>query len=166
MQSAADLTIAAEPFDSADAQRLIADLNQTLAIGYLPEQQFGRKLQAHHLAGGRGIFFVARANGEAVGCGGLLRLDDRTAEVKRMYVDPEFRGQRIGARILGELEAAAARMNIEKLVLETGIHQEAAIGLYLRAGFARIPCWGEYAASATSVCFERRLKRSEMKRKW
>ena len=44
-----------------------------------------------------------------------------------------------------------------RLVLETGVHQEAAIALYRRAGFAEIDCWGEYASSPTSICFEKNL---------
>jgi ribosomal protein S18 acetylase RimI-like enzyme len=43
------------------------------------------------------------------------------------------------------------------LVLETGIHQAKAIGLYRRAGFKPIPWRGEYAETLTSVCFEKRI---------
>jgi hypothetical protein len=46
---------------------------------------------------------------------------------------------------------------VKRLVLETGIHQEAAIALYLRAGFTQVDCWGESATSATSVCYEKSL---------
>jgi len=44
-------------------------------------------------------------------------------------------------------------------VLETGIYQAEAIGLYRRAGFKPIRCWGEYAETLTSVCFEKRIDR-------
>jgi len=43
------------------------------------------------------------------------------------------------------------------LVLETGVFQEEAIGLYLGAGFTQVACWGEYATAATSVCYEKQL---------
>jgi hypothetical protein len=43
------------------------------------------------------------------------------------------------------------------LVLETGVYQEEAIGLYLQAGFTLIDCWGEYSTSPTSVCYEKQL---------
>jgi len=40
-------------------------------------------------------------------------------------------------------------------VLETGIYQDEAIGLYRRAGFSQIDCFGDYANVPTSVCFEK-----------
>jgi len=46
---------------------------------------------------------------------------------------------------------------VSRLVLETGIHQNGAISLYRRAGFALIDCWGEYVSSPSSVCFEKIL---------
>ena len=41
--------------------------------------------------------------------------------------------------------------------LETGPLQPEAIGLYARAGYREIPCFGAYAAGQASRCFERRL---------
>ena len=152
-----DLTLAAEPFNSTDAQRLIAALDQELARRYRPEQRFGPNLKREHLEEGRGVFLVARVERRAIGCGALRRLDDATGEVKRMYVDPDLRGQGVGARILGELEASAAAMGFRRLVLETGVHQAEAIAVYRRTGFNPIPCWGEYATSETSVCYEKLL---------
>jgi putative acetyltransferase len=49
-------------------------------------------------------------------------------------------------------------MGVKRLVLETGVHQEAAFALYRRAGFVQIDCWGEYESSPTSVCFEKHLE--------
>jgi putative acetyltransferase len=151
----ADLSIAAEPFDSADAQRLIQALDAGLAERYPPEQRFGPNLKAHHLIEGRGVFLIARAGGQAVGCGALRLIDASTAEIKRMYVDPRIRGKGVGRAVLGQLEAAAREMGVTRLVLETGVHQHAAIALYRATGFSQVDCWGEYAASATSLCFEK-----------
>jgi putative acetyltransferase len=43
------------------------------------------------------------------------------------------------------------------VVLETGVHQLAALGLYQSAGYVRTPCFGAYAASPSSLCFEKKL---------
>jgi ribosomal protein S18 acetylase RimI-like enzyme len=43
------------------------------------------------------------------------------------------------------------------LRLETGIHQRAAIGLYERVGFRRIPAFGEYKEDPLSRFYEKRL---------
>jgi len=152
-----DLTIRAEPFDSDDARRLIAALDASLAEVYPPEQRFGPNLQPAHLEAGRGTFLVARHGGRAVGCGAVRVLDLGTAEVKRMYVDPDERGRGVGKAVLDSLEAAAVQLGVHRLVLETGIYQHAAIALYRRADFTPVDCWGEYASSPTSICFEKTL---------
>ena len=143
--------------DSADARRLIAELDAGLAALYPPEQRFGPNLKAEHLEDGRGTFLIARDGGRAVGCGAIRVLDGARAEVKRMYVEPARRGKGVGRSVLVELESAARAMGVRYLVLETGVHQEAAIVLYRRAGFTPIDCWGEYASSPTSICFGRAL---------
>jgi putative acetyltransferase len=151
------LTVEAEPFDSDDARRLIAALDAHLASRYPPGQRFGPNLKPEHLAPGLGTFLIARAGGRAIGCGALRLLDETTAEVKRMYVEPKLRGQGVAKEVLDHLESAAASLGARRLVLETGVHQVEAIGLYLRAGYEPIDCWGEYASSATSVCYEKKI---------
>jgi len=151
------ITVEAEPFESADARRLIAALDAHLASRYPPEQRFGPNLKPAQLAPGLGTFVIARADGRAIGCGAFRMLDGSRAEVKRMYVEPELRGHGVGKGILDHLEAAAMSVGARTLVLETGVDQVEAIGLYLRAGFSQIECWGEYATSPTSVCYEKQL---------
>jgi putative acetyltransferase len=150
-------SIAAEPFDSDDARRLIASLDAGLAELYPPEQRFGPNLKAHHLEVGRGTFLVARDGERAVGCGAIRLLDPTTAEAKRMYVEPDQRGKGVGRAVLAGLEAAAKDLGARRLVLETGIYQDAALSFYRRAGFAQVDCWGEYASSPTSICLEKQL---------
>ena len=151
------ITIAAESFESADARRLIAALDAHLSRRYSPNERFGPNLKLEHLAPGVGTFVLARAEGRAIGCGALRKLDDTTAEVKRMYVDPEVRGRGVGNKILEHLEAAGRDLGAHRLVLETGIYQAEAIALYRRAGFKPICCWGDYAETGTSACFEKRI---------
>jgi len=151
------LTITAEPFDSVDARRLIAGLDAGLAELYPPEQRFGPNLKPEHVEEGRGTFLVARDGELAVGCGAIRLLDATSAEVKRMYVEPGQRGKGVGWAVLRALEAAARQLVVERLVLETGTYQYAAIALYKRAGFVQIDCWGEYASSPNSICFEKNL---------
>lgn len=151
------LSIVPEPFDSADARRLIAALDASLAELYPPEQRFGPNLKAEHLENGHGTFLVAREHGRAVGCGAVRLLDSTTAEAKRMYVEPDRRGNGVGRAVLAGLEAAAKQLGVRRLVLETGIYQDAALAFYRRAGFTPIDCWGGYASSPTSICLEKPL---------
>ena len=151
------IRIAAEPFDSADARRLIAALDADLGQLYSPEQRFGPNFKAEQIEGNRGTFLVARDGDRAVGCGAIRVTGPTTAEAKRMYVEPAYRGKGVGRAVLAGLEAAARELGVERLVLETGVYQEAAIALYRGAGFIQVDCWGEYTTSPTSVCFEKNL---------
>jgi len=152
-----NLTVAPEAFDSADARRLIAALDAELGALYPPEQRFGPNFKAEQIEGGRGTFLIARHDGRAVGCGAIRLIDETTAEVKRMNSEPTRRGTGVGRGVLESLEAAARDLGVRRLVLETGVHQHAAIGLYRSAGFTQVDCWGEYLSAPTSVCYEKHL---------
>ena len=152
-----DLSIRPGHFDSADARRLISALDAELGALYPPEQRFGPNFKADQIEGGRGTFLIARQGGRAVACGAIRLLDETTAEVKRMYSEHSVRGTGVGRAVLESLEAVARDLGVRRLVLETGVHQHAAIGLYARAGFTQVDCWGEYAASPTSACYEKNL---------
>ena len=160
---AAGLSISVEPFESAEALKLVAALDAELGALYPPENRFGPRFTARHAEEGRGTFLVVRLEGKAVGCGAFTLLDHVTAEVKRMYVAPEVRGRGAGRAVLDRLETKAKALGVDRLVLETGVHQHDAIRLYERAGFTRIECWGDYAAVPTSVCYEK-IIRSEVAR--
>lgn len=149
--------IAEDSFRSEDARSLVDALDAELSQLYRPDQRFGPNLKPEHLDDGRGVFLIARDGAEAVACGAIRVLDQDTAEVKRMYSKPGRRGQGAGRAILDGLEARARQMGIRRLVLETGIHQQAAIALYRKAGFEPVDCWGEYLTSETSVCFAKDL---------
>jgi GNAT superfamily N-acetyltransferase len=105
----------------------------------------------------RAAFVVARINTQPVGCGAIRRIDEATAEVKRMYVTPAGRGQGISRRILATLERAASDFGYHSIRLETGIYQTRAIGLYESSGYRRIPAFGHYVGNPISVCYEKLL---------
>ena len=157
---------ASEPFliepaglDDPDARSLIERLDGELRPQYEADAAHF-DLDAGSVTEDRGSFVVARLAGEAVACGAIRRLDDHVAEVKRMYVTPEARGRKIGAAVLDRLEAIAERLGVTDVVLETGVHQHAAIGLYHAAGYARTELWGEYLASPdTSLAYRKELRR-------
>jgi GNAT superfamily N-acetyltransferase len=100
---------------------------------------------------------VVRDGDRAVRCGAIRLLDPTTAGVKRMYVDPDHRGNGVGWAVLASLEAAARQLGVQRLVLETGVHQDAAISLSPRRLHAD-RLLGEYATSPTSLCFEKYLE--------
>jgi putative acetyltransferase len=146
------IAIGREPLDGAAARTLIAALNAELLGRYPEEGATHFRLDLAEVAPGNGTFLVARRGGTAIGCGAIRRRDAAAAEVKRMYVVPAARGQRVGVAILAALEAEARRLGVARLVLETGARQPEALALYRRQGFVDIPRFGEYVDSVLSLC--------------
>lgn len=103
------------------------------------------------------LFLVARnVDGRAAGCAALVDRGEY-AEVKRMYVDDDSRGQGVGRRLLEHLVMFAAMSGKQVLRLETGIHQLDAIGLYEHAGFVRREPFGDYRPDPLSLFMEKHL---------
>jgi putative acetyltransferase len=72
-------------------------------------------------------------------------------------VEPDARQRGLGRAILEKLEASAHRLGYRLIRLETGDRQPEAVALYERAGYQRIPPYGEFMECARSICFEKRL---------
>ena len=103
----------------------------------------------------RTVFLVARLAGQPVGCGALRQFDDRTAEIKRMYVAPAGRRRGIARRILIELEWHAMELGYQSIRMETGIQQPEAQRLYESLSYQHIAAFGPYVGNPTSVCYEK-----------
>jgi len=74
----------------------------------------------------------------------VLREARGYAEIKRMYVRPDQRVRRIGARVLAGLETIARGWGLTVLCLETGIHNREALAIYRRSGFRNRGPFGDY----------------------
>ncbi|MCZ4089507.1 GNAT family N-acetyltransferase [Sinorhizobium psoraleae] len=105
-------------------------------------------------------FFVARRDGEIVGCCALVEAGDGTAEIKRMFVDPEVRGLKIGKHLLAALEAKAETRGLAAIRLETGIYQPEAIGLYKAFGYEERPPFGSYLPDPLSLFMEKSVRQA------
>jgi putative acetyltransferase len=105
----------------------------------------------------RSVFLVARRNGNAVGCGALVPMDESSVEVKRMFVAKEERGHGIATMILDELERLAREFDYDAMRLETGVKQPESIALYGKAGFYRIPNFAPFEEDSSAVCFEKKI---------
>ena len=96
-------------------------------------------------------------DGTAVGCGVLRDVGDSVGELKRMYVVPACRGRGTSRLVLRDLERRARAAGQERLILESGLRQPEAIGLYRSAGYTQIPNFGIYADEPESACFGKDL---------
>lgn len=98
---------------------------------------------------------VAYLDDQPVGCGAFKPFNETTVEIKRMFVRPELRGQRIAEQVLSALEAWAGEIGMTSCVLETGFKQPEAIRLYERSGYERISNYGQYIGVENSVCMQK-----------
>ncbi|WP_158851133.1 GNAT family N-acetyltransferase [Algibacter sp. L1A34] len=98
---------------------------------------------------------VVYKNNIPLGCGAIKEYDNNAMEIKRMFTSIESRGKGIASLILNELEKWARELLYKKCILETGIKQPEAIGLYEKNGYKLIPNYGQYANIENSKCFEK-----------
>lgn len=143
-----------EDFAGGTARRLLAALDAELDERYAGEDVCPPTYDPADFAPPRGVFLVARRNGEVVGCGALRPgPEPGTGEVKRMYVVPTARGRRIAELLLAALVDQARALGHRRLVLETGVAQPEAMRLYERLGWHPVPDYGHYAESPLTRCY-------------
>lgn len=99
-----------------------------------------------------GRLLLARSLGEAAGCAGVRRLDPRTAEIKRLYVRPRYRGTGAGRRLAVSAIGAARTGGCHRVVLDTLPSMREAMSLYRTLGFREV---APYLAQPTpgAICF-------------
>jgi len=142
--SAVEIEIRREDPRTPDVTRLIRDLDEMFHRLYPAESN--HLVDIETLASPDIHFFVARRNGEALGCGALWHRDPAYGEVKRIYVRPEARGLKLSKLILAALEENARTYGLKSMKLETGTLQPEALGLFVRCGFTHCGPYADYPA--------------------
>jgi putative acetyltransferase len=155
MEQGLTVTIAIEPVRQPDVVRLLALSDAYMAALYPAESNHMVDIDDLEIRGTS--FFVARVDGEIMGCCALTRAPDGTGEIKRLFVAAQARGLSIGRRLMEAVEHEARRSNLLAIRLETGTLQPEAIALYRRLGYADIPPFGDYQDDPLSVFMEKRL---------
>ena len=100
---------------------------------------------------------VAYEDGTPIACGAWKRLDDATAELKRLYVLPEFRRKGVARGMIAVLEENAASAGIRHMILETAVDTADSHQLYLSAGYQITDYYGSPAGAENCLCFCKEL---------
>ncbi len=90
-----------------------------------------------------GAYLVGYRDAEPVAGGGLRRLGDGVAEIKRMYVRPAARSRGVAGDLLGALEDTARSLGYASARLDTGPKQVHARRLYRAAGYVEVPPYND-----------------------
>jgi putative acetyltransferase len=145
--------IALETPDQPEIHALLAASDAYMAALYPAESN--HLLDVSALMRPEVKFLVARIDDRAVGCAAVVDSGKGWAELKRMFVSPAARGQKIGRLLLQKLESIATGNGIRRLRLEMGIKQPEALGLYRSAGFHDIEPFGSYHPDPLSLFMEK-----------
>ena len=147
------------PADRPPAADLIAAMVVEMATLYGPIDVPGMpSATPADFAPPHGTFLVGFDDDCAPVCaGGVKRLDDDAAEIKRMYVVPAARGRGLARILLAALEGAALDLGYGTARLDTGALQPHAQALYESAGYRAI---GNFNANPVAAYWgEKRLAR-------
>lgn len=90
-----------------------------------------------------GALLIAHVGGDVAGCVALRPLDDRTGEMKRLYVRPGFQGLGLGRRLVEAVIDQARTAGYAELRLDTLASMVSAQALYRRLGFVEIPPYND-----------------------
>jgi len=143
------LTLVRTNSDHPDFRELVAQLDQGLAITDGSDHAFYS--QFNKVDAIKQVV-VAYQNEIPVACGAIKPFSETAVEVKRMFVNPDYRKQRIATQVLNELESWSAELGYTNCVLETGKRLPEAIALYQKSGYRITPNYGQYVDIDNSVC--------------
>ena len=112
---------------------------------YLELQNYDRELDHLEVKYGRpnGRLYVAYLDGVPAGCIALLPSEDRSAELKRLYVRPAFRGRGVAKALVARLLSDAREIGYSHMRLDTLPFLVEAIALYRKFGFREIPPYND-----------------------
>jgi putative acetyltransferase len=100
------------------------------------------ELQSHYFDNA-GMFLVALNGKQVIGSGALRKLDDKTAEIKRLWLLEAYHGQGIGYRLLSQLIDFAREQGYIRIRLQTSPEQVRALDFYRKVGFREISSYNE-----------------------
>ena len=94
---------------------------------------------------------------EPIACGAWKKIDDETAEIKRIYVLPEHRRKGAASMIVTAMEADAVKTGRKRFILETTRTTADSASLYLSLGYEEIDYYGSPAGAENCRCFKKEI---------
>lgn len=149
--------IAESTSDFEEGKKMFLEYSDSLGFG-LDFQDFQEELKQIDVKYGSptGVLLVCFADNRPVGCVGVRKISKDVAELKRLYVKPEFRSLKIGGKLMSMALKEAKKIGYNFIRLDTIAEMQAAINLYKKIGFYEIApyCFNSFE---TAIYMEKRL---------
>jgi ribosomal protein S18 acetylase RimI-like enzyme len=104
----------------------------------------------------KGVIYLAAIENEFIGCVAVRDKQNNIAELKRLYVNENYRGQGVGKALFDKAIEFAQNASYEKIRLDTLSNMDIAINLYKANGFFEIAPY-YHNPESNAVFFEKTL---------
>ena len=125
--------------DSGDIKSLIFGILNEYKLSSDPESTDSdlENIEEHY-TNNHGVFdVILNPEGKIIATTGIYRINDKTCELRKMYLLKEYRGKGIGKFLLDHSINSAKGLGYNKIILETASVLKEAIGLYEKYGFKK-----------------------------
>ena len=152
-----DLTIEYLDPDAAEVQVLLA-VSDAYYVNLYPAES-NHLESSDDLKKPNVLFVGCRIDGELVASGAakIMQDNDSYAEIKRVFVVDEHRGKGLSSKVMCFLETELRGRGVSLFLLETGVRQPEALGLYRKLGYLERGSFGSYKTDLHSVFMEKRV---------
>lgn len=86
----------------------------------------------------RSAFWVVESGNQIIGCFGIEARSATDTELRRMYLDTDYRGAGIAQRMLDHAQTEARALGFTKLILSSAEIQRSAVSFYRKSGFRQV----------------------------
>lgn len=107
---------------------------------YLSQQNYDYEFKDPSIKYGLpyGRLFLLKLDNLPIGCIALRKVDDKTCEMKRLYIKPLYRGKGYSHLLIEKAIESAKEIGYEYIILDTLPYLETALKLYKEYGFQEI----------------------------
>lgn len=112
---------------------------------YLDIQNYGEEIEHLEMKYGipYGRLYLIYCDEKLAGCIGLRKIDNQNCEMKRLYIRPEFRGEKLADILVKKIIKEAKEIGYSYMLLDTLPFLESAIHIYKKFGFYEIESYND-----------------------
>lgn len=100
---------------------------------------------------------IAYDENTPIACASFKKYNDKSAEVKRVWVSPEYRGRHISKELMKLVENRAKEKGFTRTILQTREACYDAVSLYRTIGYRKIDNYPPYDNMELAICFAKDL---------